>query len=186
MVGLRSRIIAALLLCLASPATVFAVGKGTPSFYDRHVIFDNSHSDAGFGSSNGWFTAPSTLDLVASTIPVETQHFVSPPNALRLNWKSAPGGDWQVTLEVTRRYARPFRFEGEALTFWCFSDSQITAANSPRMYLEDVNENRTPAVTLVSGDEQIPAGQWVQVKLPFAALFDRPVKSTEDNPFARP
>src|SRR5687767_80748 len=103
MVGLRSRIIAALLLCLATPATVFAVGKGTPSYYDPHVIFDNSHSDAGFGSSNGWFTGPSTLDLVASTIPVETQHFVSPPNALRLSWKSAPGGDWQVTLEVTRR-----------------------------------------------------------------------------------
>ena len=135
------------------------------------------------GRASGWFIAPSTLDLVASTIPVETQHFVSPPNALRLSWKSAPGGDWQATLEVTRRYARPFRFEGEALTFWCFSDSQITAANSPRMYLEDVNENRTPAVTLVNGDERIPAGQWVQVKLPFAALFDRPVKSTEDSKF---
>jgi exo beta-1,2-glucooligosaccharide sophorohydrolase (non-reducing end) len=180
---LRSKAIACVLFSLASPATVFAVGKGTASFYDRHVIFDNSHSDAGFGSSSGWAIKPSALELVDSTIPVETRHFVSPPNALRLSWKSAPGGDWQATLEVTRRYARPFRFEGEALTFWCFSDSPITAANSPRIYLEDVNENRTPAVTLVSGDERIPGGQWVQVKLPFASLFERPVKSTEDSKF---
>lgn len=183
MKGLRSKAIAGVLLSFASPAIVFAVGKGTPSFYDRHVIFDNSHSAPGFESSRGGSIAPSTLELVDNTVPVETQHFVSPPNALRLSWKSASGGDWQVTIEVTRRYARPFRFEGEALTFWCFSDSQITAANSPRIYLEDVNENRTPAVTLVNGDERIPGGQWVQVKLPFATLFDRPIKGADDSKF---
>lgn len=171
------------LFSLGSPATLFALGKGTPSFYDRHVIFDNSHSDGGHESSNGYFIAPSALELVDSTVPVETQHFVSPPNALRLNWKSAPGGDWQATLELTRRYARPFRFEGEALTFRVFADSAITAANSPRIYLTDVNENGTPAATLVSGDERIPAGQWVQVELPFSAIFDRPVKGTNDSEF---
>jgi hypothetical protein len=180
---LRSIAAACLLFSLVNPATVFAVGKGTPSFYDRHVIFDNSHSEGGFGSSSGWFIAPSALELVDKTVPVETKHFVSPPNALRLSWKSAPGGDWNLTIEVTRRYARPFRFEGQALTFWCYSDSKITAANSPRIYLEDVNENRTPAVTLVRGDQQIPAGRWVQVKLPFAALFHQPVKGTEDSEF---
>lgn len=180
---LRLNAIACALVALASPVTVFAVGKGTPSFYDRHVFFDNSHSDGGFVYSSGWRIAPSTLELIDGTIPVETQRFVSPPNALRLSWKSAPGGDWQATLEVTRRYARPFRFEGAALTFWCYSDFEITAANSPRIYLEDVSENGTPATTLVSGSERIPARQWVQVELPFAAIFDRSTKSTEDSKF---
>jgi hypothetical protein len=180
---LRSMAVACLLVCLAIPATVFAIGKGNPSFYDRHVFFDNSPSDDGFHSSSGWAIGPSTLELVDSTVPVETKHFVSPPNALRLSWTSAPGGDWQATLELTRRYARPFKFEGEALTFWVFADSEITAANSPRLYLEDVNENGTPAVTLVNGDARIPAGKWVQIELPFAALFDRPTKSTEDSKF---
>lgn len=179
---LRSNVVVWMLLSLASPVAL-AVGKGTPSFYDRHVFFDNSHSDGHFESSSGWSVAPSTLELIDNSVPVETQHFVSPPNALRLSWKSAPGGDWQVTLEVTRRYARPFRFEGEALTFWCYSQSEITAANSPRIYLEDVNENGTPATTLVSGDERIPARQWVQIKLPFAALFNRSTRSTDDSRF---
>ena len=180
---LRSTAIVCMLFGVASPTAVLAVGKGTPSFYDRHVIFDNSRSGASFESSSGWRIAPSTLELVDGTVPVDTQRFTSPPNALRLSWKSAPGGDWQVTFEVTRRYARPFRFEGEALTFWCYSDSEITAANSPRIYLEDVNKNATPAITLVTGDERIPARQWVQVELPFAAIFGRPVKSTEDSRF---
>lgn len=179
----RSQAFVFVLFSLASPTTLLAIGKGTPSFYDRHVIFDNSHSDGGHPSSSGWFIAPSALERVDSTVPVETEHFVSPPNALRLSWKSAPGGDWQMTFEISRRYARPFRFEGEALTFWCFADSEITAANSPRIYLKDVDENGTPAVTLVSGDQRIPAGQWVQVKLPLAAIFDRPVKGTDDSEF---
>ncbi len=180
---LRSLAVAGMILGLASPTAVFAVGKGTPSFYDRHVFFDNSHSDAGFVSSSGWSIAPSTLELANSTVPVDTQRFVSPPNALRLSWTSATGGDWQATIEVTRRYARPFRFEGDALTFWCYSELEITAANSPRVYLEDVYENGTPSVTLVNGNEKIPAGQWVQVKLPFAKIFDRFTKSTEETKF---
>ena len=182
--GLLAKIIATVLLAIAAPATVFAVGKGMPSFYDQHVIFDNSPSDGGFASSSGWFTAPSTLELIDGTVPVETRHFVSPPNALRMSWKSAPGGDWRMTIELTRRYARPFRFEGDALAFWCFADAEITAANSPRLYLEDANENRTPAVTLVSGDERIPAGKWVEVKLPIAAMFSGPVRNTEDSKFS--
>lgn len=179
----RAPALAVVLLSIAGPATVYAVGNGTPSFYDRHVIFDNSHSDGGFESSSGWFVAPSALELVDGTVPVETRHFVSPPNALRLSWQSAAGGTWQVTIELTRRYARPFRFEGEALTFRVYADSEITAANSPRLFLKDVDENGTPAVTLVSGDERIPAGRWVQVELPFAAIFDRPVKGTNDSEF---
>jgi exo beta-1,2-glucooligosaccharide sophorohydrolase (non-reducing end) len=170
-------------LGLAGPVTAFAVGQGNPSFYDRHVIFDNSQSDGGYESSEGYVIAPSTLALSAGTIPVETDHFVSPPNALRLTWKSAPGGDWRATIEVTRRYARPFGFEGEALTFWVFSDAEITERNSPRIYLKDINENGTPATTIVSGDERIPAGEWVQVQLPFTRIFDRPVKGTSDSFF---
>jgi exo beta-1,2-glucooligosaccharide sophorohydrolase (non-reducing end) len=181
--GLRAMAVAGMLLGLASPASVYAIGKGTPSFYDRHVFFDNSHSDAGLVSSSGWSIAPSTLELANRTVPVDKQRFVSPPNALRLSWTSATGGDWQATIEVTRRYARPFRFEGDALTFWCYSDSEITAANSPRVYLEDVYENGTPSVTLVNGEEKIPAGQWVQIKLPFAKIFDRFTKSTEETKF---
>jgi hypothetical protein len=183
MTRLRSKACVFVFFSLACPAVLFAMGKGTPSFYDRHVIFDNSHSDAAHPSSSGRVIAPSALELVDGTVPVETRHMVSPPNALRLSWKSAPGGDWEATIKISRRYARPFRFEGEALTFRVFADSDITAANSPRVYLRDVNGNGTRAVTLVSGDERIPAGQWAQVQLPFSTIFDTTIKGTADNAF---
>jgi exo beta-1,2-glucooligosaccharide sophorohydrolase (non-reducing end) len=173
------------LLSLAAPASAYAANERAPSFYDRHVIFDNGAASGGFPSSHGSAVAPSSLELVGQSIPIETGHFVSPPNALRLRWKSRPGGDWRATIEITRRYARPFRFEGEALTFRVFSDSEITAANSPRLHLGNADNRGTPAVTLVSGGERIAAGKWVEVRLPFDRILDRPVKSTGDDLYDR-
>ena len=149
--------------------------------YDRHVIFDNSLSDGGYESSNVYLVAPSQVESTSDKFPVDSEHFVSPPNGLRLKWKSAPGGDWRMTVQITRRYARPFKFEGDSLTFWCFAESEITADNSPRIYLLDSHEKGTPAVSLVDGDARIPAGKWVQVKLPFAALHSPNYNSTDDN-----
>ena len=78
-----------------------------PPFYDRHVMFDNSLADGGYDSSLSYLVAPSTLETFNGKFPVEPGRFVSPPNALRLKWRSATGGDWRMTLEIPRRYARP-------------------------------------------------------------------------------
>lgn len=154
-----------------------------PTRYDRHVIFDNSLADGGYDASKSYLVAPSTLELFHNKFPVEPDHCVSPPNSLRLHWRSAPGGDWRMTLAIPRRYARIFAFEGDAVTFWCFADAEITEANAPRVFLQDLDEHGTPAIALVSGDETIPAGRWVQVKLPFARFRDPIYHGTQDSKF---
>jgi hypothetical protein len=166
-----------LLTCLSGAA---AVAQTT---YDRHVIFDNSLPDGGYDSSSSYLVAPSTLETHQEKFPVDKQHFKSPPNGLRLKWKSAPGGDWKMTLEISRRYARPFKFEGDALVFWCYSESEITPLNSPRLFLQDQNKHGTPATTLVKGNERIPARQWTLVKLPFATAMKSPYGGTDEPKF---
>jgi exo beta-1,2-glucooligosaccharide sophorohydrolase (non-reducing end) len=54
--------------------------------------------------------------------------------------------------------------------FWCFSDFEITAANSPLIRLCDLAGESTPEINLVQGDSSIPAGKWVQLVLPFASF----------------
>ncbi|HVU24779.1 MAG TPA: glucoamylase family protein [Opitutus sp.] len=167
-------------LCLACLATSVMIGQ-TITPYDQHVIFDNSLTSDSYESTNTYVVAPSTLELGRDgKLPVDTRHFVSPPNGLRLKWRSAFGGDWRATIQITRRYARQFQFQGDSLTFWCFSDFEITAANSPRMYLLDRQNQGTPSVTLVQGDARIPAGKWVLVKLPFAAFHSPNYNGTDD------
>ncbi len=153
------------------------------STYDRHVIFANSLTDDGYESSQSYLVAPSTLELFEGKIPVENDHFVSPPNALRLKWKSAPGGDWRMTVEVTRRYARPFTFEGNALTFWVYPDFELTAENSPRLFLRDRHDNGTASITLARGDSRIPAGRWTRVVIPLTELRAGQYNSTDDPAF---
>ena len=142
----------------------------TEVVYDDHVIFDFSPSDRGYDASCSYLVPPSTLETSNGKFPVDSRHFVSPPNALRLSWKSATGGDWQMILKVRRRHTRPRSFHGSSLVFWCFSESELTAAASPLIYLRDSATGSTPAIRLVEGDSGIPAGKWVQVALPFASF----------------
>ena len=133
--------------------------------YDQHVLFANAPADGGYSRCEASVIAPSTLELVDGRFPVDSGHFVSPPNALRLHWKSAPGGDWQMTLQAADRDWRKFEMPGDTLAFWCYADTEITAANSPRLYAKDQAGQGSVSVTLVQGSERIPAGRWVRVML---------------------
>ncbi|MEJ2537169.1 MAG: hypothetical protein P8048_08990 [Calditrichia bacterium] len=67
------------------------VGTGlltAQSDYDKHVFFDNSLTDSSYYYSYGEFSSLSYISLVDGKIPVEMKHFFSPPNSLKLNWKS--------------------------------------------------------------------------------------------------
>lgn len=172
------------LLCLRFVFTCLAAASLTAqTFYDRHVMFDNSLPEGGYDSSKSYLVTPSTLELSDKKFPVETQHFKSPPNSLRLKWRSATGGDWRITLEIPRRYARTFRFEGDAFTFWCFAENEINAENTPRIFLLDSDEKGTPSIPLVSGDQTIPAGKWVQLTYPFSTFIYPIYKGTDDPQF---
>ena len=89
--------------CLCFPFAAFAHID-----YDRHVVFDNSLVDGSWHYSRSHVVGPSELDLVDGKLPVDGSHYLTltPPNALRLNWRSATGGDWNVTLDVRGRYGR--------------------------------------------------------------------------------
>ncbi len=171
-----------LLLVPGIAGTALAAGGDAPSYYDRHVIFDNSDSVAGAYGTSGTVIEPSSLELINGALPVDASRSVSPPNALRLRWTSAFGGDWKATIDASRRYARPFSFEGDALVLRVFADAEISVMNSPRLSLADASGNGTPTVTLVSGDDVIPAGEWVTITLPFEEMFGL-VQGTADSGF---
>ncbi|PTY06931.1 hypothetical protein DB347_10040 [Opitutaceae bacterium EW11] len=141
-----------------------------PPTYETHVVFDNSLSDRGYYHSETYLVPPSALKQADGKIPVAADRFASPPNALKLSWTSATGGDWRATIEVPTRYARQFEFEGDTLSFWCYSDSEITEENSPLLFVRDTEKLGSPATTLVHGDEKIPAGKWTEVRIPVTAV----------------
>src|ERR1700680_2709863 len=79
--------------------------------------FENSLSYRSFYYSEGSFVSPSELELVDGKFPTDETHYVSPPNSLRLKWRSQSGGEWLVSLRVKAHYG-PAALSRRLLFFW--------------------------------------------------------------------
>ncbi len=138
--------------------------------------FENSLSYRSFYYSEGSFVSPSELELIDGKFPTDETHYVSPPNSLRLKWRSQSGGDWLMTLKVKARYGTA-DFSGSSLFFWCYSETDLPADESPLIYLKDVNDEGTPGIRLIGRLDKLPARTWTRIKLPFDSFLG-PVKET--------
>ena len=147
-------------LCLA-PAIAHA-----QSGYYKHLFFDNSLTPERYYYSSGKASEPSSLSLVRGKLPVETKTSLTPPNALRLQWRSVPDGSWEAALHLDRWRNRATTFNGDTLFFWCYSRASITASLLPQIQLQDIDSNFTAPLNLGRLIEAIPAGRWVQIKIP--------------------
>lgn len=147
--------------------------------YDRQVVFDNSLAPESYYHSEGSAVPPSELRTVRGRFPLAATWRVSPPNGLELSWRSAPGGDWRMVLKVPSRYGRRFEYDGEILSFWCYSPQPIDALAAPRIGWQDSEGLGSPSVPLLAGTNRIPAATWVRLDLPLAE-FRMPFQGTDD------
>jgi len=150
--------------------------------YDRHVFFDNSLPELACYQSRGTVVAPSELELAGGKFPVDAEHFVTPPNGLRLKWKSAPGGEWRMKLSSMARYGRNLEFEGDTLSVWCFSEKPLLPDEAPRINLQEYSGLGSGATTLLASYGPLPAGKWVRLDIPLES-FKNQIPSTEDVKF---
>jgi hypothetical protein len=172
---MRSRSVL-LLLALVSPATLFA-----QSSYYEHVVFDNSLADGSFYYSHASVTVPSKLEASKDKLPIDTTHFVSPPNALRLKWTSETGGDWNIEIQARVRYGMP-EMVGNSLWLWVYSESELTANQSPLLYLRDSDGEGTASIRMLGTLDHLPGQKWVHIRLPFDS-FKGQVENTREEHF---
>jgi len=134
--------------------------------YYKHIFFDNSRTTAAYYFSSGKASAPSSLVLENGRLPVETSIFFTPPNALRLQWTSASNGSWETQIDALRFRNREILFDGDTLYFWCFSPGGIMAQDLPELRILDSNQNFSGPLELSQVVENLPAGEWVRVRIP--------------------
>src|ERR1700756_5625494 len=139
---------------------------GTDYYY--HVLFDNSIAPDSYYYSGGRSVFPSSIQLRDGNLPVEARIFFTPPNALRLEWRSKPGGSWQGEVRNVSIRNRVVDFRGDTLYIWCYAPQAIPAASLPQIQLEDTDHDFTAPVRMDRLTGDMPAGQWVQLKLPLS------------------
>ena len=141
-----------------------------PSDYYTHNIFDNSVTPDYYYYSSGRAIFPSTLQLLSGVLPVEKKIFLTPPNALRLEWRSLTGGSWDAEVRVVSLRNLPSDFHGDTLYLWCYSAEEIPAAALPLIQLEDEQHDFTAPLKLENVTGNIPAKRWVQIQIPLSRV----------------
>jgi len=163
----------------ATLALLLPISLPAQTAYYRHAFFDNSLQRDYYFNSSAVATAPSTLEAQNWRLPVETKNFLSPPNALRLHWRSAAGGGWDAEIHLVNFRNRVPELTGRTLYLWLHAPEAIAAADLPNFVLSDAREGLqvatfpgsfTVAEPLGKYAGNLPAGRWVQVRIPMAAL----------------
>src|SRR5215470_17787969 len=160
------RVLALALAC----ASAWPASARADTEYYRHSFFDNSLTPDVYYYSLGKASAPSALVLVNGKLPVETKTFLTPPNALRLEWKSAADGGWEAQVDVMRFRNREISFRGDALFFSCFSPEGMAAAALPAIRVLDAGRNFSAPLRLGRFAADLPAGKWVHLKIPLSSF----------------
>src|SRR5579863_513516 len=116
--------------------------------YLNHLVFSNSITPDNDFYTGAHAVAPSTLERPEGRLPVETKTFFTPPNALRVEWRSVAGGSWDAEVRTVSIDNRPADFRGDTLSFWCYAPQRIAAADMPQLQLTDDAHNFTAPVEL--------------------------------------
>jgi hypothetical protein len=146
-------------------AAIFPFANADTRYY-RHTIFDNSLEADAYYYSSGKASAPSTLELIHGKLPVSRDLFYTPPNALRLKWRSAADGGWEAGISTINFRNREIAFQGDTLFFWCFSAEGIPASLLPLIQVSDAAGNFSNSLPLAKFVPNLEPGKWVQVQLP--------------------
>jgi len=149
-------------------------GHAGDTEYFRHIIFDNSLTPETYFYSYAQASGSSSIEQKDNRLPVENGNFVSPPNALRLHWRSQADGGWEAEVRLLNfRYRYP-ELSGRNLYFWLYSAQPIAADDLPRIMLSTTREGLQVAEFPGSFSDPVPVGKycgdlpaarWVQVKI---------------------
>jgi exo beta-1,2-glucooligosaccharide sophorohydrolase (non-reducing end) len=150
---------------------------GGDTEYYRHIVFDNSLTSDNYFYSHAQASSPSSIEQQDGKLPVETRWFITPPNALRLQWQSEESGGWEAEVRIVDfRYRFP-ELSGRNLYFWCYSPQGIAADDLPRIMLSTTRAGLQVAEFPGSFSEPLPVGKfagdlpaarWVQVRIPLS------------------
>src|SRR3984957_2286605 len=154
------------LACLC--ALVLCTFAGADTDYYKRVFFDNSLEADAYYYSAGKASSPSALDLVHGKLPVSTGIFRTPPNALRLKWRSVPDGGWEAEVRAINFRNREINFPGDTLYLWCFSEEGISAEALPLIQIADTGGGFSTLLPLGKFAGDLLPGKWVHVQIPLA------------------
>lgn len=150
------------------------ISVGSLGFSQDYLFFTNSDNPNYYDPSYLYSNSPSTLLKVNSIkFPVSTDTFFSSTNALKLQWKSMPGGDWGAAIAAPGWPGKDITFM-DSISFWVYSPLTIDANSLPKIYLEDLSNQKTLKINLSDYSADLISGAWTNIKIPVEIFINNP------------
>ncbi len=140
-------------------------------FAQDFVFFDDSPTPVSYDPSWGFVNSPSLLERVGDKFPVEDSIKYSGTNSLKLSWVSTSGGDWGIAVAEPGWPGHDVTIK-DSLTFWVFTETDISSINMPKIYLEDLSNRKTESQKISDFSSDIAAGNWTKIKIPLDVFFN--------------
>lgn len=172
----NSRVASAPCLFLLT-AALLPLALRAQSDYYRHVIFDNSLTHDTYYFSHAQANGQSFIESQKDRLPVDSEHFRTPPNAIRLQWQSAPNSGWDAQIALLDFRNRVPGLDGRNLYFWIYAPQAIAAPDLPKIVLSTSPEGLQVAEFPASFTTPIPLGKytgdvsanrWIEVRIPLS------------------
>ncbi len=139
-----------------------------------YIFFDDSQQSDYYDPSWGFFNNPSYLQLInQNKFPVSTKHVFSGLNSLKMSWISRPAGDWAIAV-ASEGWISHDLAQVDSIVFMAYSEDNIDAADYPKIFLEDVNNVKTPAVNLSDYNGNLLSGVWRKFVVPLDVFKSNP------------
>jgi hypothetical protein len=140
-----------------------------------YLYFQDSPSNEYYDYSWMELTSPSELERKGVDLrkfPVESVIAAAQGmNSLRLKWKSVTAGDW-VAIAAGTDWTEKNISSTDTMQFWLYSVEGIDSVNLPLIFMEDINNIKTTKHIFSKWCYNLPAGQWVSVKIPMVIFLD--------------
>jgi len=147
--------------------------------YYRHIFFDNGPRISTYYYSSGKAVEPSALEVLDKKLPLSSDVYFTPPNSVRISWRSNAGGTWAAQIKVLAIRDREILFEGDTLSFWLYSEEKIAALALPGLRLHDTNRGFSKEIRIGEFCGDIPAKKWTRVRIPLNRIKPESVTSFE-------
>jgi len=143
-------------------------------FAQDYIFFSDSPNSTYYDPSFGFNNNGSIVAMINGTkFPVDLSNKYSGLNALRLRWKSVSGGDWGIAVGEQGWIPHDVMVK-DSITFWTFSFSVIDSAALPSIYIEDIQNQKTPKQKLSNIINRIEEDDWVKISIPLSLFIQSP------------
>ncbi len=144
------------------------------TFGQDYIFFSDSPNDNYYDPSFGFSQNGSTVVTAnGNKFPVDVNHKYSGTNALRLMWKSVAGGDWGIAVAEEGWTVHDVTIK-DYITFEVFTGTTVDSASLISIYLEDIQNVKTPEQSLANYINKIRKDQWIKVSVPLSIFIQNP------------